>query len=87
MEIIILDPSKSKQSGISFAKGPIHNSDRGMPILKKVFFNAECQIKHIPCLKYNKMYSIYFNSLNYYYQFKIEILEELFPGKIIFFKN
>jgi len=85
MENIILDPSKSDQSGISFINGPTHNPDRGMPILKKGFFNAECEIKHIPSLKYNKMYSTYFNSWNYDYEIEKETLEELSPGKIIFF--
>ena len=85
MENIILDPSKSEQSGLSFINGPIDKSNRGLPLLKKGFFNAECQVKHIPSFHYNKMYKTYFNSWNYQYEANEEMIEELSPGKIIFF--
>ena len=85
MENIILNPSKYEQSGFSFINGPTDTSTKGMPILKKGFFNAECQARHISSFKYHKIYKTYFNSWNYNYEIKEDMLEELSPGKIIFF--
>ena len=32
MENIILDPSKSRQSGLSYKDGPVDNSNHGLPL-------------------------------------------------------
>ena len=86
MENIVLDPSNAKQSGHSFFNGPVDFSHQGFPILDKGFINAECKPNDIS-LNYNKIYETYFNSWNYEYNSKDEAeeLEELAPGKIIFF--
>ena len=63
MENIVLDPSKSRQSGISYL-GPIDTSNFGMPLLRKGFFNAECNHKKF-FFNYNNIYRTYFNSWNY----------------------
>jgi len=86
MENIVLDPSKSKQSGISYINGPIDFTHEGFPLLSKGFINAECNPKNI-LLDSNKIYQTYLNSWNYEYDSKKEKekLEELAPGKTIFF--
>jgi hypothetical protein len=88
MENIVLDPSKSRQSGLSFLNGPVDTKNHGMPLLSKGFINAECNPKKI-FLNYNKIYRAYFNSWNYEYNSndEKEELEELAPGKIIFFMS
>ena len=86
MENIVLDPSKSKQSGISYIDGPIDFIHEGFPLLSKGFINAECNPKNI-LLDSNKIYQTYLNSWNYEYDSKKEKekLEELAPGKTVFF--
>ena len=88
MENIVLDPLKSRQSGLSFLNGPVDTKNHGMPLLNKGFINAECNPKKI-FLNYNKIYRAYFNSWNYEYNSndEKEELEELAPGKIIFFMS
>ena len=85
MENIILDPSYSRMSGISFADGPIDFSHRGFPLLQKGFFNAQCKFDDKMQLNYNKIYNTYFDAWNYDYDINKENLEELAPGKTVFF--
>ena len=88
MENIVIDPSNAHQSGLSFLNGPVDSEHHGFPILDKGFINAECNQKSLS-LNYNKIYRAYFNSWNYEYNSndKKEELEELAPGKIIFFMS
>ena len=83
MKNIILDPSKSSQSGYTY-KGPVDFQNLGFPILAKGFFNMKCnnpeKLKNT-----NKNYDRYFNSWNYEYNYENEKIEELSPGKTIFF--
>ena len=83
MKNIILDPSKSSQSGYTY-KGPVDFQNLGFPILSKGFFNMKCnnpeKLKNT-----NKNYDRYFNSWNYEYNYENEKIEELSPGKTIFF--
>ena len=83
MENIILDPSKSRQSGISYTDGPTDFGHFGFPILYKGFFNANCKANKD--INYNGIYKTYFNAWNYDYNISEENLEELAPGKIVFF--
>ena len=85
MENIVLDPSKSKQSGFSYKEGPIDSVHLGFPLLTKGFINAECKRKNI-ILNNNQIYGTYLNSWNYEYNSKNEKeeLEELAPGKTVF---
>ena len=87
MENIILDPSQSRQSGLSYADGPVDFSHQGFPLLNKGFFNAECKINQTISLNYNNIYKTYFNSWNYDYDLQKEEkkLNELAPGKMVFF--
>jgi len=84
MKNIILDPSKSKQSGLTFNNGPSDFHNFGFPILSKGFFNMKCNnpenLNNI-----NMHYVRYFNSWNYEYNDDKEKIEELSPGKTIFF--
>ena len=86
MENIVLDPSKSKQSGLSYIDGPVDFAHNGFPLLAKGFINAECNPKSIS-LNNGKIYDSYLNSWNYEYDSKNEEeeLEELNPGKTVFF--
>jgi len=81
MEDIILDPSKSNQTDIIY-KGPVDKIYRGCPILSKGFFNMKCDNKKD--ILHNFIYNSYFDSWNYTYD-NNEKLEELAPGKTIFF--
>ena len=82
MENIILDPSKSEQSGLSY-KGPVDSFHLGFPILNPGFFNSKCNPKS-DFDNYNEIYKTYFSAWNYNYKNK-ENLEELSPGKTILF--
>ena len=82
MENIVLDPSKSNNTNIIY-KGPVDNIYRGSPILFKGFLNMECN-NNKDLKNYSYFYESYFNSWNYSYQ-NNEELEELAPGKTIFF--
>ena len=82
MENIILDPSKSNQTNIIY-KGPVDKKNKGLPILSNGFFNMNCEKKN-DFKDYCGIYDNYFNSWNYYYINKDKV-EELAPGKTIFF--
>ena len=82
MENIIIDPSKSEQSGLSY-KGPVDSIYLGFPILHNGFFNTQCKVKNV-LENYNEIYNTYFNSWNYNYKVK-ENLEELAPNKTVLF--
>ena len=84
MENIVLDPSKSGHTNIIY-KGPVDNINRGCPLLSKGFFNMKCKNKK-DLENYNYIYKSYFQSWNYTeVNDNNEELEELAPGKTIFF--
>ena len=58
MENIVLDPSKSKQSGLSYIDGPIDFEHHGIPLLTKGFINAECKPKSLS-LDNDKIYETF----------------------------
>jgi hypothetical protein len=84
MENIILDPSKWKYGGYIY-KGPVDDSDRGCPLLSKGFFNMKCDNNKQEFNDYDPIYKYYFDGWNYEYNEKEEDIEELAPGKTIFF--
>ena len=83
MKNIILNPLKSSQTSIVY-KGPNDKYTRGAPILFPGFFNIQGKLKN-KCKKCHKIYRYYLDSWNYYENEKINEIEELAPGKIIFF--
>ena len=83
MKNILLDPSKSLQTNLTY-KGPIDRKSRGSAILSKGFFNMKCKDEK-KLKKYSSLYNKYFNSWNYDENQKIEEFEQLAPGKTIFF--
>ena len=86
MENIIIDPSKSRQTGFIY-KGPVDKKKYGLPRLSKGFFNTKCEINNNIEFKYNKFYETYLNAWEYDYNVENEKerLEELAPGKTVFF--
>ena len=83
MKNIILDPSKSAQSKYIY-KGPVDSEKRGFPRLSKGFFNMKCtKPKNLEII--NNIYETYFDSWDYDYENKNETIEELAPGKTVFF--
>ena len=82
MEDIVLDPRKWNSDGYTYV-GPVDSKDKGCPILSKGFFNMKCDNKK-ELTGYGGSYSRYMNGWNYEYKEK-ESLEELAPGKVIFF--
>ena len=82
MENIVLDPSKLEYTNIIY-KGPVDTINQGRPLLSKGFLNMKCKNKN-DLKNVNKIYQSYFQSWNYNYD-KSEELEELAPGKTIFF--
>ena len=87
MENIILDPSKSQQSGLIY-KGPVDPKNQGFPLLSKGFYNMNCQNR--TKISANSIYNNYFEAWNYDYDYDQEInkeenIEELAPGKTILF--
>ena len=58
MENIVLDPSKSKQSGLSYIDGPIDFEHHGILLFTKGFINAECKLKSIS-LDNDKIYETF----------------------------
>ena len=82
MEDIVLDPTKWNSDGYTYV-GPVDSKDKGCPILSKCFFNMKCNKKK-DFTGYGGSYSRYMNGWNYEYKEK-ESLEELAPGKVIFF--
>jgi len=83
MENIILDPSNWKDGGFVY-KGPVDQNSRGCPILSKGFFNINCET-YKEYSGYDFIYDNYFNGWNYKYNNENEDLEELAPGKTVFF--
>ena len=83
MENIVLDPTKWKSGGYIY-KGPVDPSTRGCPLLSEGFFNMKCD-NPVEYGGYDFIYDYYFNGWNYKYEDSEEKLEELAPGKIIFF--
>ena len=83
MENIIIDPSKWRDGGFIY-KGPVDEKSRGCPILSKGFFNIKCET-HKEYSGYDFIYDNYFNGWNYKYNNTNEELEELAPGKTVFF--
>jgi len=84
MQNIILDPEKSKQSNYKY-DGPVDKVRLGRPNLSKGFFNMKCENPH-RISNYYDLYNSYFFGWNYNYENnKDEKIEELAPGKTIFF--
>ena len=83
MDNIVIDPSKWRSDGFIY-KGPLDNKDRGCPLLSKGFFNMKSE-KKIDFGHDTGSYCYYFSGWNYDYNNEYEDLEELAPGKIIFF--
>ena len=83
MNNFTLNPSKSSQTNLTY-KGPIDKYSRGAPILSKGFFNMKCKNNNIH-KNYSKLYTTFFNSWNYVNEENYNELEELAPGKTIFF--
>jgi hypothetical protein len=84
MKNIILDPGKSEQSRYIY-NGPVDKYTLGGPILNSGFFNMKCD-KPQMLGDYYSLYNSYFSGWNYNYENnKDEKIEELAPGKTIFF--
>ena len=85
MKNIILDPSKCERTEYVY-KGPVDPITLGRPILSKGFFNMRCK-EPIELYNYNEIYNDYFGSWDYDYEYenKDKKIEELAPGKTIFF--
>ena len=83
MKNFTIDPLKSKQTNLIY-RGPIDKLARGSPILFKGFFNINCE-KNFIHNNYSKLYSNYFNSWNYISDDENNDIEELAPGKTVFF--
>ena len=81
MENIVLDPSKLKNTNTLY-KG-VDKINRGHPLLSKGFLNMKYKKKK-DLKNINIIYKSYFQSWNYNYDDNEE-LEELAPGKTIFF--
>ena len=82
MKNIIIDPSKAEKTGLIY-KGPVDPENKGSPILSKGFFNMNCKNRKKLEIFHN-IYNNYFDSWDYDYTNK-EKIEELAPGKTIFF--
>ena len=83
MKNIILDPSKCERTEYVY-KGPVDPENQGRPILSKGFFNMKCN-NPMELNGYHEIYNTYFESWDYEYENKDEKIEELAPGKTIFF--
>ena len=83
MKNFTLDPSKSQKSNLIY-KGPIDKISRGAAVLSKGFFSMKCKRKK-KFKKYSNLYRNYFDSWDYDGKEVKKELEELAPGKIIFF--
>ena len=83
MKNIILDPSKCQMTEHVY-KGPVDTIYLGRPILYKGFFNMRCKEPQ-DFYGYGEIYNDYFGSWDYEYENKDEKIEELAPGKTIFF--
>ena len=83
MENIVLDPSKRRETGLTY-KGPVDFKDKGFPLLHKGFFNMKSKGK-TNLIRNSQFYHYYFDGWNYDYPEDDKNLEELAPGKTIFF--
>ena len=85
---VIIDPSKWRADN-NIYKGPIDPNNRGCPLLSKGFFNIQCKSgEKYNYSGYDFIYNNYFNGWNYEYknyEKEKEQLEELAPGKTVFF--
>ena len=81
---VIIDPFKWRRDGYIY-KGPMDYRNYGRPLINNGFFGMKC--KGNPMTEYKEHHSIYnnyFKAWNYKYNEKEE-LEELSPGKTVFF--
>ena len=85
MKNFTLDPLKSYQSNLLY-KGPIDKIYRGAAILSKGFLTMNCNTKY-NYKKFSKLYWNFFQSWNMDKKEAREELEELAPGKTVFFIN
>ena len=83
MKNIILDPSKSNPNQYVF-NGPVDWTHNGFPLTSYGLFNMKCESLN-KLERYHQIYNFYFDSWNYKYQGEGENIEELAPGKTIFF--
>jgi hypothetical protein len=84
MKNIILDPEKLRQTNF-IDDGSIDKFKFGFPNFNRGFFNMKCDNPHM-ISNYFKFYYYYFKGWNYNYENnKDENIEELAPGKTIFF--
>ena len=85
---VIIDPSKWSGDGKTY-KGPMDPSNRGCPLLSKGFFNVNCEDGLMTNYSgYDFIYNNYFNGWDYNsesYENEKNTLEELAPGKTVFF--
>ena len=85
---VIIDPSKWRADN-NIYKGPMDPNNRGCPLLSKGFFNIQCKSgEKYNYSGYDFIYNNYFNGWNYEYinyEKEKEHLEELAPGKTVFF--
>ena len=85
---VIIDPSKWRADN-NIYKGPMDPNNRGCPLLSKGFFNVQCKSgEKYNYSGYDFIYNNYFNGWNYEYknyEKEKEQLEELAPGKTVFF--
>ena len=85
---VIIDPSKWRADN-NIYKGPMDPNNRGCPLLSKGFFNIQCKSGEKNNYSgYDFIYNNYFNGWNYEYknyEKEKEQLEELAPGKTVFF--
>ena len=85
MENFILDPSKWEDSKYIYL-GPIDLKNRGCPLISKGFFSMSCQQREEINDVFDNYYR-YLESWNYEYDNNNEEMEELAPGKTIFFMS
>jgi hypothetical protein len=85
---VIIDPSKWRADN-NIYKGPMDPNNRGCPLLSEGFFNIQCKSGEKNNYSgYDFIYNNYFNGWNYEYknyEKEKEQLEELAPGKTVFF--
>ena len=85
MKNFTLDPLKSYQTNLLY-KGPVDKINRGSAIVSKGFLNMKCNSKY-NYKKFSKLYRDFFRSWDFDKMETRENLEELAPGKTVFFIN
>lgn len=85
MKNFTLDPHKSYQTNLLY-KGPVDKINRGSAIVSKGFLNMKCNSKY-NYKKFSKLYRDFFRSWDFDKMETREKLEELAPGKTVFFIN